>query len=311
MKTFQVYTHPQAATEAVKVGFSWPAFFFSFFWMLAKRLWGVAALWFSAYFLCAIIEKVANPENANGGSPALFLLVAAVYFILWLLPAFKGNQWREKNLTKRGYQLQGTVQAASPEGALAAQNDIPAPVQRAQAAVPVQPVQQPAPTEPIAAPTPVDVDAIYTVIAQELEAGTTDKSIWTRAFGECDGDENQTKARYIRERAERLITAERTRLEQVWHDECARLEPISLGGLASRETQQTRDLTPDLQAGARTSAKAVEHLDDTALSEMRRLGIERVGEQFEFQTYRYDKLSDAIAYAHLIANRGSDQRKGA
>ena len=62
--------------------------------------------------------------------------------------------------------------------------------------------------------TVIDEDAIYTAIAKELETGSTDKGLWTRLFAECDGDENRTKAAYIKQRAEKLISAERMHLQQ-------------------------------------------------------------------------------------------------
>lgn len=62
--------------------------------------------------------------------------------------------------------------------------------------------------------TTVDEDRIYVAIANELENGATDKALWTRLFAECGGDEKQTKVLYIKQRAERLIAAERSRLEQ-------------------------------------------------------------------------------------------------
>ena len=39
MKTFEVYQHPTQSSEAVKEGFSWPAFFFGPAWLLFKQLW--------------------------------------------------------------------------------------------------------------------------------------------------------------------------------------------------------------------------------------------------------------------------------
>ena len=126
---------------------------------------------------------------------------------------------------------------------------------------PLQSIQQPTYAAPIAtnttpvdiaptAPAPVDEDAIYTAIAQELETGSTDKGLWTRLFAHCAGDENATKARYITERAERLIAAERARLEQIWREESARLEAerfdrIRREGLELRERIRTRDFTPE------------------------------------------------------------------
>ncbi len=58
----------------------------------------------------------------------------------------------------------------------------------------------------------VDEDAIYAAIASELKTGATMEGLWTRAFAECDGDENRTKALYIKRRAETLIAEERKRV---------------------------------------------------------------------------------------------------
>ena len=57
----------------------------------------------------------------------------------------------------------------------------------------------------------VDEDAIYAAIGKELETGSTDKGLWTRLFAEYDGDENRTKVVYIKQRAEKLKSIERTR----------------------------------------------------------------------------------------------------
>lgn len=55
-------------------------------------------------------------------------------------------------------------------------------------------------------PEPSNMDDIYNEISQEFESGILDKGLWIRFFAECDGNENQTKARYIRERAKILIS---------------------------------------------------------------------------------------------------------
>ena len=117
MKTFNVYKHPTENIEAVKVGFSWPAFFFGFFWMLVKKLWGLAGAWFAANVLLFLIEKVANQSGEGGAQALVFIILAAGYFALWLFPAFKGNKWREQNLLKRGYEQVSTVQAEFPNAA--------------------------------------------------------------------------------------------------------------------------------------------------------------------------------------------------
>ena len=118
MKTFNVYKHPTQGFDAVKVGFSWPAFFFGIIWMLIKKLWGFAGLWFAAYVVCSLIEKVTDQSQEGGAQALVYFVLAAAYFALWLVPAFKGNKWREENLSKRGYELLGAVQAETPDAAV-------------------------------------------------------------------------------------------------------------------------------------------------------------------------------------------------
>lgn len=54
-------------------------------------------------------------------------------------------------------------------------------------------------------------DDIYAKIADELSSGAVDTGLWTRLFVESDGDERQTKVRYIKARA--IILAARQREE--------------------------------------------------------------------------------------------------
>ena len=119
MKTFKVYKHPVSGIEAVKVGFSWPAFFFSVIWMLMKKLWALALLWFGLYFVLGLIETVTTSAEESEAQGLVYLLLLAGYVALNLMPGFKGNQWREANLVKRGYELGGTVQTATPDAAVA------------------------------------------------------------------------------------------------------------------------------------------------------------------------------------------------
>lgn len=62
--------------------------------------------------------------------------------------------------------------------------------------------------------TIADEERVYAEIAYELEIGVADKGLWTRLFAECGGDERQTKVLYIKQRAERLLSVVRSRLEQ-------------------------------------------------------------------------------------------------
>jgi hypothetical protein len=119
LRTFKVYKHPTKGLEAVKVGFSWPGFLFSIIWMLTKKLWGVALLWLGLYVVLGLIQTVTNESEESGAQVLVYLLLAAGCWALNLLPGFKGNQWREANLAKRGFELVGTAQSATPDAAMA------------------------------------------------------------------------------------------------------------------------------------------------------------------------------------------------
>jgi len=115
MNNYQVYKHPLCGLEAVKVGFSWPAAFFIVIWMLVKKLWTVAGLWIVAYIVLTIIQDSA----LKSGSAGAILIVLAGHLALALIPAFKGNEWRTKDLMKRGFEFVASVPADTPDAAIA------------------------------------------------------------------------------------------------------------------------------------------------------------------------------------------------
>jgi hypothetical protein len=119
MRQFRVFRHPTLGLQAVKVGVSWPAFFFTFFWMLAKRLWGWAGLWVGIAITLSIFEQVADASPEGGAQVIVYFVAAAGSFAFALVPLFKGNRWRETNLQSRGYGLVATTEAATPDAAIA------------------------------------------------------------------------------------------------------------------------------------------------------------------------------------------------
>jgi hypothetical protein len=75
---------------------------------------------------------------------------------------------------------------------------------------------------------PIDEDTIYTIVAEELDTGKTDKGLWTRLFAECGGDEKQVKVLYINRRAEKLLKSEKARVEQLAFEEAHRQRQLAL-----------------------------------------------------------------------------------
>lgn len=131
-------------------------------------------------------------------------------------------------------------------------------------------------TAPIASEqrTVVDEDPIYTAIAKELETGVADKGLWTRLFAECGGDEKQTKVLYIKQRADRFISAERLHLEQAARERAA-------------ETERVEKLRPP----------------PSDAQQMEEYCISFDGERYTYGEYKYDRLADAISYAKLQNKR--------
>jgi hypothetical protein len=114
VKTFRVYRHLPQELQAVKVGFSWPAFFFVYIWMAVKNLWGLAAMWFAAYAALFLVEEAIDTNQG-----VVNLMLTAGYLAVSLVPGFKGNSWRESNLVRRGYELVAQIRAETPEAAAA------------------------------------------------------------------------------------------------------------------------------------------------------------------------------------------------
>ena len=114
MKTFDVYKHPTQGHEAVKRGFSWPAFFFTWIWAFIKKLWGMGLAFIGIMLVLVIIETEFEQEGSEGGVLIMLLLELGVF--IWF--GVKGNEWRNKNLKKRGYEHIQTLEAETPDAAI-------------------------------------------------------------------------------------------------------------------------------------------------------------------------------------------------
>lgn len=73
-----------------------------------------------------------------------------------------------------------------------------------------------------------DEDAVYEIVANEMESGKTDKGLWTRLFAELDGDEKKIKIAYIKQRAEKIVSTERARIADMERIRMADLEQVRI-----------------------------------------------------------------------------------
>ena len=113
MKKFKIFEYPGGAREAVKVGWSWPAFFFNMIWLFVKGLYYIGIGYIFGFlvfaFLLGFLGVSKQDIDRIFGLTNLFVMMIFGVFV---------NKWRESNLQKRGYKIKDTVSAVSPEDAI-------------------------------------------------------------------------------------------------------------------------------------------------------------------------------------------------
>jgi Protein of unknown function (DUF2628) len=106
MRVFHIHAKPQDRNfeDAIFVPekFSWPAFFFTAFWALWKRMWIVAALVIAVSLLAGVVSPVLGIVMPIGIS---------------LVMGFSGNEFYRWSLGRRGYVDMGSIPANSLEEA--------------------------------------------------------------------------------------------------------------------------------------------------------------------------------------------------
>ena len=112
MNQYKIFTHPSGAIEAVKQGWSWPAFSFGFVWAMVKGLWqlsiGVLLAFLAVGFALGVVGNEQWGDAIVNGLGVTANLIFGVH----------GNGWREKNLLSRGFQQKQTVTAPTPRAAV-------------------------------------------------------------------------------------------------------------------------------------------------------------------------------------------------
>jgi len=118
MKQFDVYKNSAGEYQAVKHGYCWPAFFFTWIWALASKLWDKAATLFvlawAASFTQKFGEKLPDPVMQ-----LIFILGPfAIGICIMYYTGKHGNRWRRDMLQSKDYEHLGTSEAASKKDAI-------------------------------------------------------------------------------------------------------------------------------------------------------------------------------------------------
>lgn len=133
MKFYKIYKHPSGKLEAVKVGWSWPAFFFNFIWALIKKLWLVAFALIILHIVLGGINLAVIPSIRDYPTIYAYELALDLFYkehwlfnsFMWLMSigmaaimGLKGNMFREHKLINLNCQLVTSVHAANPDAAI-------------------------------------------------------------------------------------------------------------------------------------------------------------------------------------------------
>jgi hypothetical protein len=151
VKEFTVYKHPKKDRyEAIKIGFAWVPFLAALFcgpilnipiffiyggtlqvsvvllsvWILSISWLAVRKLWL-IFILCSLYSVPYNQVFYSEINNAILIgeleypiILGLIYFVIWLIVGYKGNQWSHNKLKKKGYPIIKTVKARTRKSAV-------------------------------------------------------------------------------------------------------------------------------------------------------------------------------------------------
>jgi len=122
MKLYTIYVNSQGSHRAVKQGWSWPAFLFTWGWAITKGIWALSKL---SAVLLAILLMIAFIMASITSSASMDAMVELfMVYMGYLLIAFsfimgaKGNQWVKDGLVIQGYQDKESIVAQNSSAAI-------------------------------------------------------------------------------------------------------------------------------------------------------------------------------------------------
>jgi hypothetical protein len=224
MKVFTVYKHEANGYEAVKVGFSWPALFFNFWWMLSKGFLFLFIFYIASYILSIVNYDVDmnTPFNSND----FFYLIVAL--ILFFYPGFYGNSWLHKKYKDKSYIEVKSIPASSKDTAIAiAKNDEAANLADSNLGSSIEEDSE------------LFYEKAYSEAYEEVKdfekysdvAYIQNSDLWAKAFSQSDGDENKQKVIYVKLRAKEIDYKYEYELDQDYKKQRKKNDLISLAAI--------------------------------------------------------------------------------
>jgi len=224
MKVFTIYKHESKGYEAVKIGFSWPALIFNFWWMLSKGFLFLFIFYIGVYILSIVNYDVDmnTPFNSND----FFYLIVAL--ILFFYPGFYGNSWLHKKFKDKSYIEIKSIPASSKDTAIAiAKNDEAANLADSNLGSSIEEDSE------------LFYEKAYSEAYEEVKdfekysdvAYIQNSDLWAKAFSQSDGDENKQKVIYVKLRAKEIDYKYEYELDQDYKKQRKKNDLISLAAI--------------------------------------------------------------------------------
>lgn len=119
MNNYKIFKNSLSIYEAVKQGWSWPAFFFGIIWTFVKRIWWLGfGLFIISIFLQTIVGAAVKDMPMEEAVTIINGIGSVFGIVVCFLLGIYGNGLREKNLISRGYTQVATITAESPQRAI-------------------------------------------------------------------------------------------------------------------------------------------------------------------------------------------------
>ncbi|MFD1259347.1 DUF2628 domain-containing protein [Entomomonas asaccharolytica] len=119
MNNYKIFKNSLGIYEAVKQGWSWPAFFFGIIWTFVKRIWWLGfGLFIISILLQTIVGAAVKDMPIEEAIPIINGIGSVFGIVVCFLLGMYGNSLREKNLISRGYTQVAIITAESPQQAI-------------------------------------------------------------------------------------------------------------------------------------------------------------------------------------------------
>lgn len=118
-KHYHVFYHELLGYEAVKKGWSWPAFFFTAFWGLIKQIWIHSLVLLGIFISLMFVYSFGNyyyPFIFDSIWVSLFILMGIL--ISTITFGINGNEWCILRFRKRGFKYLDSVISNNPKNAI-------------------------------------------------------------------------------------------------------------------------------------------------------------------------------------------------